>query len=174
MSVDSTSQATFYQYKLLRKVTFPRPIAVIFLLLPLLCVLSVIIYVEWTGVFSFIFALPVILWFQFAISRSVLIIVIQSYRRRWRVSYRLPWIGYMPDQHVSYRTFQKVQLHTTWIGLCLTAILFPWCPLSFFVSMVFWHIWLMLPRYYGFLILRRQPKDGMIKLNEFDISYYMP
>ncbi|MNX58862.1 hypothetical protein D3C86_897150 [compost metagenome] len=174
MSLEDTSQATFYQYRLLKKVTFPRPLVVTFLLLPLICVLAEIILILWTSVFSFIFSLPIILWFQLAISRSVLIIVLHSYSKRWRVSYKLPWIGYMPDQHVSYSTFRKVQLHTTWIGLCLIAILLPWSPISFVISMMFWHIWIMLPRYYGFLTLRRQPRGGLVKLNEQDISYYMP
>ncbi|GIP24861.1 hypothetical protein [Paenibacillus sp. J22TS3] len=174
MSVEPNSQATFYQYKLLKKVIFPRPFVVTFLLLPLFCVLTTIIAIHWTSVFSFVLAFPVILWFQLAISRAVLIIVIHSHRKRWEISYKLPWIGYVPDQHVSYRTFLKVQLHTTWIGLCLIAILFPWSPLSFAVNMIFWHVWIMLPRYYGFLLLWRQPKGGMVKLNEQDISYYMP
>ncbi|USB33280.1 hypothetical protein [Paenibacillus sp. YPG26] len=174
MSIENNSQATFYQYRLLKKATFPRPLVVTYLLLPLFCVLAEIILIMWTSVFSFLFSLPVILWFHLAISRSVLIIVLQSYSKRWKVSVKLPWMGYMPDQHVNYQTFRKVQLHTTWIGLCLIAILLPWSPLSFVISMTFWHFWIMLPRYYGFLALRRQPEGGLIRLSEQDISYYMP
>ncbi|MBP2002678.1 hypothetical protein J2Z69_003787 [Paenibacillus shirakamiensis] len=174
MSLDNHTQATFYQYRLLKKITFSKPLIMTYLLLPGIVLILELYYFKWISLFSIIFTLPIILYFQFVVSRSTLAIIHHSYRKKWRISFRLPWLGYMPDQHTNYRTFQRVELHTAWLVLLLIAIFIPWAPISFVISMMFWHLWILLPRWYAFLGLQHQPQGGMIKLSDEDISYYMP
>lgn len=80
----------------------------------------------------------------------------------------------MPDQYVSYSVYRRVQIHTSWIGLVIIGIMIPWSPMSFVFSLFFWHAWSIAPRLYPLFGFNNQPKEGMIKFNEEDISYYMP
>ncbi|MNO20620.1 hypothetical protein D3C76_103750 [compost metagenome] len=174
MPVDPGSNATFYHYKLLKKITLPKPLIRSYMTLPLIWLAAEMVFLSWTSIFYFLLAIPIVVWIQFVISRSVLMIISHSYRKRWRFTTRLPWFGYLPDQFVSYSTFQRVHLHTAWIGCCIIAILIPWSPASFVISLLCSHFWFIAPRFYTLFKLRDQPKNGMIKFNEQDVSYYMP
>ncbi|MCM3043048.1 hypothetical protein M3201_25655 [Paenibacillus motobuensis] len=133
-----------------------------------------IVFISWTSIFTFLLALFIVLWIQFVITRSVLVIISHSYKKRWHFKMRLPWIGYLPEQFVSYSTFRCTQHYATWIGSCIIAILIPWSPVSFIMALLFWHFWFMAPRLIILLRFRKQPRDGIIKLTPLEASYYMP
>lgn len=103
-------------------------------------------------------AAPVVLWIQYVISRSVLLITGHPIAKRWKMTLRLPWLGYMPEQYISYSIFRKVQLHNFWIGLCIAALFIVWVPAAFTASLAICHLWLLLPRLYTLLKLRRNEK----------------
>jgi len=171
-SAETESQATFYHYTLLKKKVLPKSLIYSLSILPVIWLAAETIFISWTSIFFFLLALPVILWIQYVISRSVLMIVSHSYRKRWRFSRHMPWIGYSPDQYVSYPDYRRVHLHSAWIGCCIIVILIPWSPVSFVLSLVFWHLWLMIPRSIVLATLRGQRKDGMIKITGLEIAYY--
>lgn len=174
MPAESGTNATFYHYRLLKKIVLPKPLIYSFLTLPVIWLIVETVFISWTSIFFFLLAVPVVLWIHFVISRSVLIITNHSTRKRWRFTKQIPWFGYLPDQYVSYSTFSRVHLHVAWIGCCIIAILIPWSPVSFTISLILWHLWFLAPRFYILAGLRKQPKNGMIKFNEQDTSYYMP
>lgn len=174
MPAETANNATFYHYKLLKKIVLPKPLIRSFLTLPFIWLAAEMVFISWTSIFFFLLAIPIVLWIHFVISRSVLIIASHSYRKRWSFTRRLPWIGYLPDQFVSYSIFRRVHLHAAWIGCCIITILIPWSPVSFIISLILWHFWFLTPRFYILAGLRKQPKTGMIKFNEQDTSYYMP
>lgn len=173
MSADTGRNATFYNYRLLKKIVLPKPLIQGFLTLPFIWLIAEMIFISWTSIFYFVLAVPIVLWVHFVIARSVLIITSHSYRKRWRFTRRLPWVGYLPDQYVSYSTYRQVHLHASLIGLGIIAILIPWSPLSFIISLLVWHFWFLAPRLYILAGLKKQPKNGWIKFNEHDTSYYM-
>lgn len=173
MPADTGNNATFYHYRLLKKIVLPRPLLRSFLTLPFIWLAAEMVFISWTSVFFFLIAIPVVLWIHFVISRSVLMIISHSNRKRWRFTKRIPWVGYLPDQFVSYSTFRKVHLHAAWIGLVIIAVLIPWSPASFIISLVLWHLWFLTPRLYILAGLRDQPKHGMLKFTEHETSYYM-
>ncbi|WP_188542534.1 hypothetical protein [Paenibacillus segetis] len=172
MPDDTVTNATFYHYRLLKKLMFPKALIMSYLTIPFIWLAAEMFFINWTSIFFFLLSIPIALWIQYVISRSILIIVSHSNRKRWNFTLRLPWIGYMPDQYVSYSIFRKVHFHSAWIGCCLIAILIPWSPGSFIFSLFFWYFWLMTPRLFAKFGLRDQPKDGMLKFNEQDLSYY--
>lgn len=175
MPVESTdSNATFYHYRLLKRIVLPQALIRSFLFLPLIWLVAEIIFLSWQSIFYFLLAIPIMLWVQFVIARSVIIIISHSYRKRWRFTIRIPWFGYLPDQFVNFTTFRSIHLHSAWIGMCIITILIPWSPASFIISLVCWHIWFLAPRFYIIRNLKGQPKNGMLKIGENDISYYMP
>lgn len=164
--------ATFYHYKLIKKIPVSRLLVRLYLLLPYIAVISFMIVISWTSCFYFVLAAPVMLWIHYVISRSVLLLSGIPFRKRWKFSLRLPWLGYITDQHISYRLFRRVYIYITGFGLLLLAVIMFWSPVPFTLSLLFWHLWFLLPQYYAFLRLLKQRKDGMIKLNAQDISYY--
>lgn len=172
MPVETVAQATFYQYQLLKRTVLPKTLNYSLLTLPFIWLAATIFLFDWISIFYFLLAIPLAFWIQYVISRSVLVLIRHSYHKRWSFSLSLPWMGYMPDQYVGYSVFRKVHVHTTWLSLCIIAILFPWSPASFCFSLFFWHIWLMIPRYYAMLSIKGQPKNGMLKISKQDISYY--
>ncbi|MGF7049673.1 hypothetical protein J2T13_004194 [Paenibacillus sp. DS2015] len=169
---ETEASATFYQYKLIKKVPVSKTLLMCYMLLPCIALIMEVTLLHWTSIFYFILAAPIVLWIQYVISRSVLLIAGFHYHKRWGFSLKLPWLGYMPNQHISYSLFRKVYFHTGWIGLVVPIILIFWSPVSFIISFLFWHVWYILPKLYIYAKLSRKRKDGMIKFNDKDISYY--
>lgn len=173
MVVEQQENATFYQYKLIKKWPITKAWFWTYLLLPVVALIAEVFYFSWESIGFWLLSFPLVLWIQFVISRSVLIMTVNHLRKKWRFQLHYPWIGYLPDQYMSYSTFRRVLLHTTWIGFCFTAVLFMWLPVSFSISLIVWHLWLCLPRMLILMRLMRQRKDGMLKLSREDVSYYI-
>lgn len=173
MNLDQNTKATFYQYQLLKKSIFPKALIQSTLIIPFLVLIAEVITWGFWSIFYFLLAAPIALWIQFVICRSALVLVNHNLHRRWRFFWRFPWIGYMPDQYISYPIYRKTQLYYTWIGIALILFLIPWSPASLTVALIFWHIWLLIPRYFAFRIVQKQRKDGFLKFNEQDVSYYI-
>ncbi|WP_339799604.1 hypothetical protein MKY19_00120 [Paenibacillus sp. FSL R5-0744] len=172
MEPTTKGAATFYQYKLIKKVNLTARLLPIYIMLPLLVLVLETIFLSWWSILYIIIAAPVAFWVQYVISRSVLLISGHPISKRWSVSFKLPWLGFMPDQHISYRIFRKVQLHNFYIGLCIAALFIFWSPPAFTVSLITCHLWLLLPRLYTLFRLNRQDQGGMLKFNPTDVSYY--
>ncbi|AOZ92843.1 hypothetical protein [Paenibacillus crassostreae] len=172
MIEEKESSATFYQYKLIKKVPHPKRMNIVYWAVPCIVGILMMTLITWSSIFYFLLASPVVLWIHYVISRSVLLVAGSNYHKRWSFSIKSPWIGYMPNQYISYSLFRKVTSFAMWISLCVFLILLFWSPLSFITGLIFWHLWFLLPRLYTFMSLSGQRKDGMIKINPDDISYY--
>ncbi|MDO7908546.1 hypothetical protein Q5741_19340 [Paenibacillus sp. JX-17] len=174
MPVETGTQATYYQYRLIKKLTITTSFLWIYRLLPVVMLILLLLVFDWSSILFFSLAGLVMAWLQFVISHSVLFINGTSVRKRWKYNWNLPWTGYMPDQHVGYRIFQRIQVHISWIGLCFALVFLFWSPLPFTLSLIFWHLWLASPKIYVLYRLQRVTKGGMIKFNTEDVSYYQP
>lgn len=172
MESNTKAAATYYQYKLITKINITRGLLRVYITIPMVCLVFETVFLSWWSLFYMLVAAPVIIWIQYVISRSVLVITGHPIAKRWKISFKLPWAGYMPDQHISYRIFRKVLLHNLWIGLCIAALFIVWFPPAFTASLIICHLWLLLPRLYTLLRLRRENKEGMLKFNPADASYY--
>ncbi|MDR0271235.1 hypothetical protein [Paenibacillus sp.] len=172
MDEENIVNATFYHYKLIKKIPVTRIQVRCYLLLPYIAIIAELFLFSWMSLFYFAITAPLVLWIHYVISRSVLLLSGSSYHKRWKFSMRLPWIGYITDQNISFRMFRKVYTYVTGIGLVLFLIFLLMSPFEFVVSLLFWHLWLLLPRFYAFARLSGLRKDGMIKFNNQDISYY--
>ncbi|CAH0122699.1 MULTISPECIES: hypothetical protein [unclassified Paenibacillus] len=172
MSPEHDSNVTIYRYKLIHKINYSKTLLLFYiLLLPILCSLPVFLF-GWLSLFYVALAFAVVSWLHYVIIRSVLLIASEPIKKRWRHRIRFPWIGYLPEQYISYSVFVRIHKHVLWIGLCCIVVLLPWSPPAFTAGMAIWHLWLAIPRLVCFYRLRRQPKYGMIKLNDTDLSYY--
>lgn len=173
MPEDSNPNATFYQYRLIKKINFSNKLLLLYMILPCLAVLVEMYFISWTSLIYWILAAPIVLWVQYVISRTTVILTGYHYRKRWKFQLRLPWLGYFPIQHMNYRTYRKVQFYTFWVGIIVFSALIFWSPAAFIISLWFWHLWLMLPAMIIYFKLLRVPNGGMLKLNHQDASYYL-
>ncbi|KGE19974.1 hypothetical protein [Paenibacillus wynnii] len=172
MEANPKGSATFYQYKLIQKINISNRMLRLYLTLPLVILLLETLFLSRLSLLYFIIAAPVVLWIQYVISHSVLIITGNRVTKKWRYSFRLPWIGYMPDQYISFSLFKRVQLHNFWIGLCIPALFIVWAPPAFTLSMALFHLWLLLPRFFALFRLNLGHEQGMLKFSPTDASYY--
>ncbi|MDT3428789.1 hypothetical protein J2Z22_004382 [Paenibacillus forsythiae] len=168
----TTKGATYYQYKLLKKISIPVNALRIYAAIPVLFVLLETVFVSPASLLFFLIAVPVIFWIQYVVSRSVLLIAGYPIAKRWRNSFRLPWLGYMPDQYISCGLFRRVQLHSLWIGLAFAALFAVLSPHAFTLSLAFLHLWLLFPRFYALLRAGWKRQDDMLKFNPADVSCY--
>lgn len=172
MTEENNINATFYHYKLIKRIPVKRIFVRCYLLLPYIALIAETLLISWMSIVYFVLAAPLVFWIHYVISRSVLLLSGSAYHKRWKFSMQIPWVGYVTDQHISFRMFRKVYTYITSIGLVLFLAFLFLSPLSFVVSLLFWHLWLLLPRFYVYARLSRLRKDGMIKFNRQDISYY--
>ncbi|MHA0857585.1 hypothetical protein [Paenibacillus sp. CMAA1364] len=172
MTEEIGSSATFYQYKLIKKTQLSNNMNIIYWIIPFIVLTLVTILINFVSIFYFILAAPIVLWIHFVVSRTALLISGPRYHKRWSFHWKTPWIGYMPNQFITYLLFIKISSITMWFGLGIFTIIAFWSPLSFIIGMLYWHLWFLLPRLYAIIALSGQRKDGVIKFNPQDISYY--
>lgn len=172
MTAETETKATYYHYKLIKKMNIPSQLLWSYGSLPVIMLLFLLIAFSWTSLFLFILAFILTMWIHYVIARSVLYITRTSFRKRWTFNRKLPWLGYMPEQYLAYAIFRRVHLHMLWIGLFLNLIFIFWSPPAFTIAFFFCHIWLMSPRLYILTKLSRVRKDGMLKFSTEDVSYY--
>ncbi|WP_150275664.1 hypothetical protein [Paenibacillus tepidiphilus] len=172
METNQKGAATFYQYRLIKKINLSAWLLRSYIALILIFIVLETVFLSPWSVLYMLLAAPVTLWIQYVVSRSVLLISGHPIAKRWKSSLRLPWLGYMPDQYISYRTFRKVQMHNFWIGLCIAALFIVWSPPGFTLSMIICHLWLLMPRLYALFRFNRVDQDGMLKFTSSDVSYY--
>ncbi len=165
-------EATYYQYRLLRKSYISRPVIWSYVSLALIMFFISLLFFTWFGVLCYFLSFITMIWVHFVISRSVLLLS-KRYLQNWSFSRRLPWIGMVPTQYVNYHFFSKMHLHITWISLVLIFIFVIAGPIAFSINLLFWHFWLLLPRFYCICWLFRERKDGLLKVTSQDISYYI-
>lgn len=172
MTSPPSSKATFYQYTLLQKITYNRLLLQLYIILACLFIIGETLMWGPLGLLYGIISFFFILWIHFVVIRSVLLIAREPIRKKWRFRLVLPWIGFLPEQYISYPVLTKIHRHLTWLAFCIIAILYPWSPISFVISAVFWHLWFILPRLLCFFKFRKQPKNGIVKLTQTEMLYY--
>lgn len=74
MEPNTKGAATFYQYKLIKKINLTAPLLRVYILLPLLVLVLETVFLSWWSILYLIIAAPVMFWVQYVISRSVLLI----------------------------------------------------------------------------------------------------
>ncbi|MCM3786468.1 hypothetical protein M3231_26395 [Neobacillus mesonae] len=172
MSVVIGDQATYYQYRLIRKSYVSRPVVLSYLSLTWIMLLASLLFFTWYGVLYFLLSFIAMVWVHYLISRSILLLT-NRHLNRWRLSWKTPWIGLMPNQHITYQFFSRIHLHMTWIGLVFILIFIMAAPPSFSMNLIFWHLWLLAPRLFCIVWLLRERKDGLLKITDREIAYYI-
>ncbi|MCM3130736.1 hypothetical protein ACFQ3J_25635 [Paenibacillus provencensis] len=172
MSAVIGDQATYYQYRLIRKINISRPILLSYLSLTFIMLLASFIFFSWSGLWYFLLSCVTMVWIHYLVARSTLLLSNRQLNR-WQRSWRVPWVGLIPSQHIAYPFFSRIHLHMTWIGLVFIFVFIIASPPAFAMNLFFWHVWLMAPRLMCILWLFRERKDGYLKITQQEVAYYI-
>ncbi|MEK8133047.1 hypothetical protein WMW72_34730 [Paenibacillus filicis] len=175
MMTTSTSErtlsknSTIYNYRLLKRVHHKPWHQYLFALLTILAWIYALLLTDPLPFGLVLFGIPI---FHGIFLRILLQTKESLIPGSWRWSFRLPWFGYAPFSHISLSKVRRSHIQLFWIGLAMLACLYPWIDTHTFIFAVFFHVWILLPRFTIILLFRKHRAVGLLKINERDTSCY--
>ncbi|RXZ79250.1 transposase [Paenibacillaceae bacterium] len=164
--------ATIYNYQLIRKIT-PKPeLMISYGIAGLLFGGFQFAMYQFSGLLYWVAALVAIIITHWIIIRLTMIRVEEEEDRKWGWRLKVPWAGYLPIQMVEHQLFRKLHGHLLWLGLCAIAACYPWATESLMISLICWHIWILAPRLLLLRTLRKARRDGLLRLDAEEITFY--
>ncbi|MDQ0063744.1 transposase [Paenibacillus harenae] len=171
-SLIDQQNATIYQYMLIkRQVIRPELIMSHLLISGILLAFQMLMY-QMDGLFSWLFGFAVVQLLHILIMLLTFIKVEEAADRKWIWRINPPWIGFKPASDISLLVYRRVHRQMFWLGLCIIGLLYPWITESLMISIVCWHLWLLIPRLLISFSLRKQRKDGVVRIESKEASYY--
>lgn len=171
-SISEQKNATIYQYRLVsRKIIKPELIYSHMIIAAIFLGFQMLAYGK-DGLFSWLFGFAAIQLFHILILLLTFIRIDEAADRQWIWRITPPWVGFKPANDITLMLFRRVHRHLFWIGLCAIAVLYPWIKPSLMISLICWHIWLIVPRLILAFSFRNYPKEGILRLQFKEASYY--
>lgn len=164
--------ATIYHYTLVRKIPLRPETKYSYLTTGIIGLGAISAIYSWTGLLYAVGGLLLMFAVHAIVLRITLRRVDQSSERRWKIRFDLPWFGPLPVMDTLLSLFRRLHYHLLLVGCCFAGLCYPWSPSALLVSLVFWHIWLLAPRFQLLIRVRRERGDGIIRLASSEVSYY--
>ncbi|NIK80055.1 hypothetical protein FHS15_005239 [Paenibacillus castaneae] len=164
--------ATIYQYQLVRRKNIRPELVQSHMLIAAIFLAFQMLMFQIDGLFSWLFGFAVIQIIHIIIIFLTFIRVDEAADRKWVWRITPPWIGFKPANDIKLSLFRRVHRHLFWIGLCAAALLYPWIKESLLLSIISWHLWLLIPRLMLSFTFRKEQKDGILRLESRGASYY--
>lgn len=166
------SDPTYYQYRLVRKIALRPESKYSYMATALLGAIVLVFVYGWVGLLAF----PLSLALMLAVHAVVLKLTVRRVDEPWekRFAFRTdwPWIGPLPVMDTNLGLFRRLHFHLFLVGSCVSALSYPWSGSCWIVSLFFWHLWLIAPRVRLLWQMRKEKRDGVIRLNSREVSYY--
>ncbi|MFC4303315.1 transposase [Cohnella boryungensis] len=168
----SRKDATFYNYKLIRKIPL-RPESKYSYMATALLLSTVLYFIDsWRGLsYSFV-GVIVMLLVHALVLRITVKRVDKLSEKRWTFRRDWPWIGPLPIMDTQLSLFRRLHFHLLLVGCCVAGLFYPWAHSSLVIAMMYWHIWLLTPRFKLLWSLRKERRDGIVRLESKEVSYY--
>jgi hypothetical protein len=169
---DVTGDATFYHYKLIRKVAVHPERKYSYILTAFLVFAALYLIYGIIGIIYTVVAIILILLVHAFVLRLTLRRVDELSEKRWTFRKDWPWIGPLPIMDTQLALFRRLHFHLFLLGCCIAGLFYPWAHSALVISMLYWHLWILTPRIRLLLRLRRERGDGVIRLESKEVSYY--
>jgi len=176
-SLSNQPSATIYQYKVVKRVPIKNEIIASYLLSILLVLAFQAYYYDTYGIFAWLISFAAVQILHFIIIVVTFIQIDEAADRQWKWTIFPPWIGYRPANDINYRVFRKVHNHVFWLGIILISILYPWLNASIMISLITWHIWLVVPRFLLSMRFKKhfkKTKAGIIRIIKNEVQFLQP
>ena len=164
--------ATIYQYQLVKKVVVKSELILSHLIIAAIFLGFQTLIYGMDGLFSWLFGFAAIQLLHLIIIVITFISVTEAAERKWIWRVNPPWIGFKPANDISLPVFRRVHRHLFWLGLCIVAVLYPWVKPSLMISLISWHVWVIIPRLLLSFAFRKQRKDGILRLQTKEAFFY--
>ncbi|MBH5320749.1 transposase [Paenibacillus sp. GSMTC-2017] len=171
-SLSEQKNATIYQYQLVKRVFIHSELIISHLITGAIFVAFQMLFYQMDGLFSALLGFAIVQFLHLLILLLTFIRVDEAVDRQWIWRINPPWIGFKPANEIKLSLFRRVHRQLFWVGLCLIALLYPWLSASMMISLVCWHMWLIVPRMLLSFVFRKQRKDGVLRLQTKEASYY--
>jgi len=165
-------KATIYQYQLIRKIVIRKELIWSYLSIAFIISAFQLVLYQKDGAIAIALGIIATLLIQFIIIRLTLIRVDEPDNRRWGWRILLPWVGYIPIAHIELALFRRLHRHMLWLGLCAIGVAYPWANEAQMISLICWHLWMLVPRVLLLRSLRKCRRDGVLRIQATDVSYY--
>jgi hypothetical protein len=166
--------STFYNYTLIKKIWFTRAFSLFCLYFNIILLGCDVIYFRLEGLIAYLIGLPAIALLQFILITIVLQTTNEPSRKHWRMNIQLPCVGYLPNGFVALKSLYRVHAHLLLVGSAVIGFIYIWLPASYFNSLMFVHLGLLLPRLIILWKFKSLKPSGLVKFSETDVSYYTP
>lgn len=164
--------ATIYQYRLVKRILIKPELVISHSLIAAVFLGVQLLVYQMDGLFAWLFGFAAIQLLHIFIILLTFISVTEATDRQWSWRISPPWIGFKPINDITLRIFRRVHRHLFWLGLCVIAVLYPWIKTSLLISLICWHVWVVAPRLMLSFAFRKQLKDGVLRLQMREASYY--
>src|SRR5690554_4749881 len=164
--------STVYHYQLVKKVLIQREFILTYIGFLLIFFAILIAVSNLTALISIMLGYVVMQSIHLVITSVILFVKNNASMKSWSLQYKFPWFGYLPSHPISAQQFILIQMHLMVMGFVVIACLISWISTLFLITLMFFHIWMLLPRFIAVLYSYRYYKTSLIKLNPGDISYY--
>ncbi|KIL34931.1 hypothetical protein SD71_16345 [Cohnella kolymensis] len=173
MAADSlVRDPTFYHYKLIRKISLRPERKYSYMAAAVLVAAALTAVYGWIGLlYSGLALIITILTHAFVVKITVRRVDALA-EKKWAFRLDWPWIGPLPVMDTQLSVFRRMHFHLFLIGCCVTGLFYPWAHSSLVIALLYWHLWLLNPRFRLLWSLRRERGDGIIRLEYHEVSYY--
>lgn len=169
--------ATIYQYKHVKRIIIRNEFTINYLLSILVLIGFQFLYYDRFGLFAALISFAAIQILHIIITLVTFIQVEEAVDRKWKWSITPPWIGFKPANDISFRVFRRVHNHVFWLGIIIISIMYPWLPTSIMISLFVWHFWLLAPKLFLNVRLRRlykKTRNGILRIQNGEVNFYQP
>lgn len=170
-----SAESTIYNYKLLKKMPYPLPYRLAFILLLGIAALSLFTVYGLLSLAALACSYILVQALHLALIR--LLLKTSGYtamRGKWSLHKHFPVNGFLPDGFAAAAPFRRLHNHLLIVGTAVIGLLYMWVPSLYFYALLLIHAWVLLPRFIPLLLFRKLKKPGLIKCNAQDMSYYIP
>ncbi|WP_027086743.1 hypothetical protein [Cohnella panacarvi] len=166
------TDATFYHYKLIRRISLRPERKYSYMATALLVPAALFGVYGLLGLLLSVIAAILMMLVHAVVLRFTLRRVDKFSERRWTIRRDWPWIGPLPILDTRLSLFRRLHFHLMLVGCCVTGLFYPWAHASLVIAMLYWHLWLLTPRFRLLISLRREKGAGIIRLASDEVSYY--
>lgn len=165
-----SGDSTIYSYKLVMKIRHSYTLVTVYW-----TALALFAFVQSLhgGSLWLLVAAPAIFALQSVIARLCLWMLRGGAASVWGWRFGPLWNGVLPESYAPLPLVLRIHGNLLIAGLAAIGLLYPWLPGMALGCLLFFHLWLLAPRWFILVRFRRKAKTGWIKINSRDTGCYV-
>jgi hypothetical protein len=168
-----SENSTIYNYTLIQKIPFAPSLLAAYILLLIVWVSYDLYALRKEGLYAFVVGALVVYAMHWGLLRLSLHMTLDPSRDIWSFEWKIPCSGYMPSGYIAFRTLKRLHFQLLFVGIALIIVFYVWFSGAYLSNFIFFHLWLLLPRFIVLLKFRQLNKVGFVKFGKQEASFYI-